>query len=130
MEKYNEDEPSSKPAEKKPLLEGREPVRSENDEEAKIEEIRITRPRKEKEVVPVKTEVDETEKVIKRKVLTKKDYDWFEGDEDARYGIQKATGEIDENGKDKWFEGVGDLKEKIDERVKKKDKKKDEENQE
>ena len=62
--------------------------------------------------------------------MTKKDYDWFEGDDDARYQIQKATGEVDETGKDKWFEGVGDLKEKIDERVKKKDKKKDEENKE
>ncbi len=130
VEKYDEDKTPSKPIKEKTPSERRRPVRSKNDQEAKVEEIRITRPHKEKEVVPVKTEVDETEKVIQRKVSTKKDYDWFEGDKDARYEIQKITGEVDETGKDKWFEGVGDLKEKIDERVKKKDKKKDEEEQE
>ena len=132
IKKYNEnkDEPNSKNMDEQTLSENIKPFRSKNNQEAKVEEIRITRPRKEKEVIPVKSELDETEKVIQRKVMTKKDYDWFEGDDDARYEIQKVTGEVDEKGKDKWFEGIEDIREKIDERVKKKDKKKNEKDKE
>ena len=99
-------------------------VRIKPDEDPKVEEIRISRPRKEKEVVDVETEADKTEKVIKKKEQQKRDYDWFEGTEDMRYEIDKLTGEVDEEGLDKWYEGVEGLKEKIDEKVKKKDKKK------
>ena len=99
-------------------------VRIKPDEDPKVEEIRISRPRKEKEVVDVDTEEDKTEKVIKKKEQQKRDYDWFEGTEDIRYEIDKLTGEVDEEGLDKWYEGVEGLKEKIDEKVKKKDKKK------
>ena len=97
------------------------------DEDPKVEEIRISRPRKEKEVVDVETEDDETEKVINKKKLQQRDYDWFEGSDDVQYEIDKLTGEVDEEGLDKWYEGVDGLKEKIDEKVKKKDKKKNEE---
>ena len=105
-------------------------VRVQPDEDSKVEEIRISRPRKEKEIVPVESEEDETEKVISRKKIQRRDYDWFEGTDDIRYEIDKLTGEIDEEGIDKWYEGVDNLKEKIDEKVKKKDKKKKEENEE
>ena len=47
-----------------------------------------------------------------------------------RYEIDKLTGEVDEEGLDKWFEGVSDLKVKIDEKIKKKDKKKNGEKEE
>lgn len=103
-------------------------VRIKPDEDSKVEEIRISRSRKEKEIVPVESEEDKFEKVISRKKIQRRDYDWFEGTDDIRYEIDKLTGEIDEEGIDKWYEGVDDLKEKIDEKVKKKDKKKDEEN--
>ena len=102
-------------------------VRAQPDEDSKVEEIRISRPRKEKEVVPVEIEEDKTEKVINRKKIQKRDYDWFEGTDDIRYEIDKLTGEIDEEGMDKWYEGIDNLRDKIDEKVKKKDKKKKEE---
>ena len=101
-----------------------EPVRAKQTQDAKVEEIRISRPRKKKEVVKVEEKKDETEKVISEKRMKKRDYDWFEGTDDVRYEIGKLTGEIDEEGVDKWFEGVDGLKDKIDEKVKKKDKKK------
>lgn len=101
-------------------------VRIKPYDDPKVEEIRISRPRKEKEIVAVEPEEDETEKVIKKKKLQRRDYDWFEGTEDIRYEIDKLTGEIDEDGLDKWYEGVDSLKDKIDEKVKKKDKKKEE----
>jgi hypothetical protein len=101
-----------------------EAVRVQPNQDAKVEEIRISRPRKEKEVVSVDSEEDDAEKVINKKQRQRRDYDWFEGTDDMRYEIDKLTGEIDEEGLDKWFEGIGGLKEKIDDRVKKKDKKK------
>jgi hypothetical protein len=101
-----------------------EPIRIENNNDAKVEEIRISRNKKEKEVIPVKADEDETERIIKRKQLQQRDYDWFEGTDDVRYEINKLTGEINEDNVDKWFEGIDNLKDKIDEKVKKKDKKK------
>jgi hypothetical protein len=98
-------------------------VRIQPKKESKVEEIRITRPYKDKEVVPVDSKEDETEKIIKKKEMQKRDYDWFEGTDDVRYEIDKLTGKIDEEGLDKWFEGVGHHKDKINEKVKKKDKK-------
>lgn len=111
-----EEKPESKYYEK-------EAIRVQPNKESKVEEIRISRPHKEKEVVPVTTDEDETEKVIKKKKMQSRDYDWFEGTDDIRYEIKKLTGEVDEEGLDKWFEGVDDLKDKIDKKMKKKDKK-------
>ena len=91
----------------------------------KVEEIRISRPRKEKEIVPVNTEEEKVDEAIPRKVRRRHEYDWFEGTDDIRYEIDKITGKIDEDGVDKWFEGIDDIRAKIDEKVKKKDKKKD-----
>lgn len=86
----------------------------------KVEEIRISRPRKDKEVVAVKP----AEKNSKKTKPTVADEDkWFEGTDNIRYEIDRLTGEIDEEGKDKWFEGIDDIRAKIDEKVKKKDKK-------
>ena len=59
--------------------------------------------------------------------MKKRNYDWFEGTDHLRYEIDKLTGEIDEEGVDKWVEGVEGLQDKINERVKKKDKKKKDE---
>jgi hypothetical protein len=97
-------------------------IRIQPKRESKVEEIRITRPKKEKEVVPVTTKEDKTEKIIKKKELQKRNYDWFEGTEDVRYEIDKLTGKIDEEGLDKWFEGVGHHKDKINKKMKKKEK--------
>ena len=103
----------------------KEVVRIQPNKESKVEEIRITRPYKDKEVVPVVSKENETEKIIKKKEMQKRDYDWFEGTDDIRYEIDKLTGKIDEEGLDKWFEGVDHHKDKIKEKVKKKDKKKE-----
>jgi hypothetical protein len=100
-------------------------VRVSSNRDPKIEEIRISRSGKEKEVVSVDSEEDETEKIINRKKMQKRNYDWFEGKEDIRYEIDKLTGEVDETGKDKWYEGIDDLREKIDEKVKERNKKKE-----
>ena len=96
------------------------PVRSQSSNDSKVEEIRISRSRREKEIVKVETDEDKANKIATEKRIKKKDYDWFEGTDDIRYEIDKLTGEIDEDGIDKWFEGVGDLKDKIDKKVKKK----------
>jgi hypothetical protein len=96
-------------------------IRIQPIKESKVEEIRITRPKKEKEVIPVQTDEDKTEKIIKKKERQKRGYDWFEGTDDVRYEIDKLTGRIDENGPDKWFEGVDHHKDKISKKMKKKD---------
>jgi hypothetical protein len=112
-------------AEKKPesYYYEKDNIRVQPERESKIEEIRITRPSKEKEIVPVPVEEDKTEKIIKKKERQKRDYDWFEGTDDVRYEIDKLTGKIDENSTDKWFEGVDHHKDKISKKMKKKDKK-------
>jgi len=104
------------------------PVRFNQSQDSKVEEIRISRPHKEKEIVDVKTKEDETETIVNKKRIQRRDYDWFEGTDEIRYEIDKLTGEVDEEGIDKWFEGVDDLKKKIDEKMKKKKQKEEENN--
>jgi len=100
-------------------------VRSQQGQDTKIEEIRINRPCKEKEIIPVESIEDETDKIINRKKFQKDENHWFEGTDDIRYEIDKLTGQIDENTVDKWFEGYDDIKDKINNKIKKKDKSKD-----
>ena len=104
-------------------------VRSSSNPDSKIEEIRISRPSKKKEVVPIKTDEEKTKDILtkKKNEINKNNQDWFEGKDDIKYEINKLTGEVDEEGLDKWFEGVEGLKEKIDKKEKKDKKKKDEE---
>ncbi|MBN2066507.1 MAG: hypothetical protein JW771_06845 [Candidatus Thermoplasmatota archaeon] len=97
-----------------------ETVQVEPKRGAKVEEIRISRPRKDKEIFAVKPVDKELEK---RKPELPDEDKWFEGTDRVRYEIDRLTGEIDEEGKDKWFEGIDDIRAKIDEKVKKKDKK-------
>lgn len=104
------------------------PVRFNQSQDSKVEEIRISRPHKEKEIVDVKTKEDETEDIVNKKRIQRRDYDWFEGTDEIRYEIDKLTGEVDEEGMDKWFEGVDDIKKKIDEKMKKKKQKEEENN--
>jgi hypothetical protein len=122
-EKYKTKNGTEKPEKSESYYYDKDNIRVKQEKESKVEEIRITRPKKEKEVVPVVTKGDETEKIIKKKELKKRDYDWFEGTDDVRYEIDKLTGEIDEEGLDKWFEGVDLHKDKIFKKMKKKDKK-------
>jgi hypothetical protein len=113
---------------KKPIPEGKKEyyymdnVRVQQNEDSRVEEIRISRPKKEKDIVPVKTVEDEIDKVIHKKKNRKQKHDWFIGHDELRYEIDKLTGEIDEKGLDKWYDGLDDVKEKINEKVKKKDK--------
>lgn len=105
-----------------------ENVSNEAKKGPKVEEIRISRPKKEKEIVSVYSERKEERKVMPVQSSRKKECDWFEGKDDIRFEIDKLTGKLDdEDDPDKWFEGIDDIREKIDERVKKKDKKKEEE---
>jgi len=99
-------------------------VRTRQTNDTKVEEIRITRPSKDKQIVPIKTDEDETEKVINSKKNKCLDTDWFQGTEDIRYEIDKITGKVDEEGIDQWYEGIDKLREKIDERLKNREKKK------
>ena len=130
MEKFNKDEKNVSSVQNK-INEKidhhssiKTPVRITSNQDSKVEEIRISRHRKEKEIVPVDEKTDQTEKIINRKKMKKHDYDWFEGKDNMRYEIDKITGEIDEQGVDKWYEGVDGLKDKINQKVKNKDKKK------
>ena len=102
----------------------RETIRSKQSQDAKVEEIRITRPNKEKEIIPVENNSDLPQKIIGRKRIQKDENEWFKGTEYIRYEIDKLTGEVDEETVDKWFEGFNDIKDKIDEKIKKKDKNK------
>ena len=87
----------------------------------KIEEIRIIQSRKSKEVYPIKAtdkeDLDEEEKSA----------DWFKGTSEVKYEIDRLTGEVNEDDKDKWFEGVESLRDKLDEKMKKKGKKNNDE---
>lgn len=101
----------------------RSPVRTNEDKFSKIEEIRISRSNKEKEIVGLKTNDKDDEKIVNNKKIHRRDNEWFEGIDQIRYEIDKLTGKIDEKSKDKWFEGVDDFKRKIDEKIKKKNNK-------
>ncbi len=95
----------------------------------KVEEIRISRPRKDKEIFSINREKrEEKRKVMPVQTRQKSESDWFEGKDDLKYEIDKMTGEIDEEELDKWFEGTKDIQDKINERVKKKKKKEQEGN--
>ena len=96
---------------------------AESRQGAKVEEIRISRSRKDRETLSVSDE--EKRNTISSRSGKKTSHDWFEGTDDIRYEIDKMTGEIDEEGKDKWFEGTDNIKSKIDEKLKKKGKKRD-----
>ena len=98
----------------------RPPIRVNQGEDSKVEEIRISRPNKEKEIVDIKTKGDNSEENVDRKKIQCQEYEWFEGIDEIRYEIDKLTGEVDEEGRDKWFEGLDDLRKKIDEKIKKK----------
>ncbi|UCF50077.1 MAG: hypothetical protein JSU91_00945 [Thermoplasmatales archaeon] len=128
-EKYISEDKSNK-QEKKPesYYYEKDTIRINPNKESKVEEIRITRPQKEKKVIPVTSEEDKTEKIIKKKERHMQNYDWFEGTDDLRYEIDKITGEVDEKGRDKWFEGTDHLKDKINKKMKKKDKNTNEKN--
>jgi len=102
-----------------------EPVRNKSTNDAKVEEIRITRSNKEKEIIPVNSKTQYAEKGKKNKEINEQNSNWFEGTDQNRYEIDKITGEVDEDGVDKWYEGVESIKEKINEKMKKKEKKKE-----
>ena len=44
---------------------------------------------------------------------------WFEGIDDIRYKIDKLTGDISSINENKWFEGKENIRNKIDEKLKK-----------
>jgi hypothetical protein len=90
---------------------------------AKVEEIRISRPKKTKNIVSVENE--EKKNFSSFKSRKKIGDNWFEGTDDIMYEIDKITGKIDEEGRDKWFEGTDNIRAKIDKKLKMKDKKKD-----
>ena len=111
----------NKPSEQSSL---QEDVRIQPQRKSKVEEIRISKPRKEKTIISANDQKD-GEKADSRKKTIDPEDKWFEGTDDIRYEIDKLTGEIDEEGKDKWFEGIDDIRGKIDEKIRKKDKKKE-----
>lgn len=104
----------------------KENVRTQPQRVAKVEEIRISKPREEKTIVSASDKKEDEEKSQEEDIDPESE--WFKGTDDVRYEIDKITGEIDEEGKDKWFEGIDDIRAKIDEKVKKKDKTKVESN--
>jgi len=93
--------------------------------DSKVEEIRITRPQKQKEVVDVKPKKEEINRDTSQSNDKNADSEWFKGTDDIKYEIDKLTGEVDEEGMDKWFEGVEGLKDKVNEKMKKKKKERD-----
>ncbi len=98
-------------------------IRVNQNPDSKVEEIRISRLNKEKEIVDIKTHNKNNNDIINKKRIQHHNDDWFEGIDEIRYKIDKLTGEVDEDGKDKWFEGVDNYRKKIDEKINKKNKK-------
>lgn len=94
-------------------------VKIKSNKNPKIEEIRIIQPKKDKDRITLKPDEKENDEKTKKP----KDTDWFQGTDEIRYEIDRLTGEIDEEGKDKWFEGIESIRDKIDEKMKKKNKK-------
>ncbi|UCF12427.1 MAG: hypothetical protein JSW06_10390 [Thermoplasmatales archaeon] len=90
-----------------------------SEKEPRVEEIRIQRSEKKKEIKYVVEE--ETEKVISNH--KKDEYEWFKGKDHMKYKINELTGEIEEQMEDKWFEGVYDIKSQVDKKLKKSSKK-------
>lgn len=99
------------------------PVGANQGKGSKVEEIRIHRSNKEKEIVGINTNEKNVGNISNSKINHRHNNEWFEGIDQIRYEIDKLTGQIDEKGKDKWFEGVDDFKKKIDDNIKKKNKK-------
>jgi hypothetical protein len=88
----------------------------------KIEEIRITRNKDDKNVVSLAKQQKSTEHHLTKKQKMRKYQDeWFEGTNDIRYEIDRITKQIDDKGKDKWFHGTEDLRKKIDMKIRNKD---------
>ena len=89
-----------------------------------VEEIRIHDPDKKKETSYLKEKPEEKPKkaIIPRQ--RKGDYEWFEGEDYAKYKIDELTGELDMEKSDKWFEGERDIRSKVDKTLEKKHKKK------
>lgn len=100
----------------------RSPVRVNQGKDSKVEEIRISRPNKEKEIIGIETHINGIKAPANCKKNRHDEDEWFEGIDDIRYEIDKLTGKVDEKGRDKWFEGVDDFKKKIDEKIKRKNK--------
>lgn len=88
----------------------------------KIEEIRITRNKDDKNVVSLAEQQKSTEHHLSKKQKMRKYQDeWFEGTNDIRYEIDRITKQIDDKGKDKWFHGTDDVRKKIDMKIRNKD---------
>ena len=114
--KNHTEEKSEKMTKSSTLNEG---FRFDNKPDSKVEEIRISRPKKDKELSPINTKNEQ--KPEKRNITNSQNdkYEWFKGTDEVRYEIDKLTGEIDEEGLDKWFEGLDSLKEKLNKKIKK-----------
>jgi len=82
-----------------------------------VEEIRIHRTDKKKET---KLVGDNKPGKDNKKITSnskKEDCDWFKGKKYMRYKIDELTGEIDDKNEGKWFEGIDDIKTKVDRRL-------------
>ena len=99
------------------------PVRVKSSEDKKVEEIRISKPNKAKETMDIRAQDGKNEEKSK-KSRELDDSDWYKGKDELKYELDKLTGELDEEGLDKWYEGIEDLKKKVDEKIKKNKEKK------
>ena len=91
----------------------------------KVEEIRITRNKDDKNIVSFGQQQKIPEKQLtKRQKIRKHQDEWFEGTNDMRYEIDRITKQIDDRGKDNWFHGTDNIRKKIDMKIKNKDQEK------
>jgi hypothetical protein len=95
-------------------------IRIQKQDNTKIEEIRISRSSRDKEIITIDADKKIQHKNIKKKKNQNDENELHKGSYDVRYEIDKLTGEIDEEGIDKWFEGIEDLRKRVDEKMKKK----------
>ena len=84
--------------------------------EAKVEEIRINKKDPSQKIINLNNEQIKNYK--KNKKINQKD-NCFQGMDEIRYKIDKLTGNIDNINENNWFEGKENLKNKIDEKLKK-----------
>jgi hypothetical protein len=87
--------------------------------EAKVEEIRINRNEPAQKIVSLKKKMERNDSNFKENKKIIRNDKWFEGIDDIRYKIDKLTGDISSINENKWFEGKENIRNKIDEKLKK-----------
>jgi hypothetical protein len=90
-----------------------------NIKESKIEEIRINKKEPTQKIVTITNKKEIKKTNFQKHNRIKRNKDWFEGIDDIRFKIDKLTKDIESINENEWFEGKENLRKKIDDKLKK-----------